>query len=69
MTLLRENVLDLHPDALLHGLADAARVASHQQTGQPLSAEQRFSAIPAEVAQAFVAALMKKTSPTEGSTS
>lgn len=47
------HVLD-NPDALRHGLADAAGVASHTSGGQPMPAELRLNAIPPEVKEAML---------------
>lgn len=52
--MIREDVLKLPPDVIKHGLADAARVVSHQATGQPFTADARMQAIPADVRKAFI---------------
>lgn len=57
----REGILDLHPDVLKHGIADAARVVSHTQGGQVIPADMRMKSIPPDVARAIIEALGPNT--------
>lgn len=61
LPMLKHDVMAVDPAILLHGIADAAGVVSHSQTGTPLSVDDRMTMIPPRVAAAMIEKLQPYT--------